>query len=294
MTMTKTLAALLASATLLTPAAVLAQDFTGSATLGFGHGEGSAAILDADSVTLDGDVRYDLGNNFALTARANTAGVTVGDVTTEAHVIALGARYGFAPNAWAGIFAEYSRVGAFGEQDEDTALGLEGGYTFGDAVVEGFWSKSKELESVGFAGQYAFGTDLTVAANLTHTEVELITAGQDVNTFGVAAAYDLGNNVTLFGGASRTNLVGQMADVTTFGFGGAYALGEQFMNSTVSLELARSTVDGTATDGDLDTVRVGITLPFGGAAAKAPANSVAGSVFAPAHNAVNQAVLAAF
>lgn len=292
-TMNKTLAALLASATLLTPAAVLAQDLTGSFALGYTHGEGNGDLLDAKGITFEGAARYELGNNFALTGRANLDGITVEGLTTEAHIVSLGLNYGFAPNAWAGIFAEYSRLGALGEQTEDVALGLEGGYAFGDATVGGFWGKSKELESVGVLAQYAFGSDLTIGASLAHTEIEAGVADQDVNTFGIAAAYDMGNNVTLFGGAIRSNVVGQMADVTTFGLGGAYALGETFYNASVSLEVARSTFDAASIDGDLDTVRVGITVPFGAKAA-APANSVAASVFNPTHNALSPAVLAAF
>lgn len=152
-----------------------------------------------------------------------------------------------------------------------------------------------DIDNVALTAKYAAMPNLDIGGAFLRATLDVGGTDIDVDMIGLAAAYDINEQFSLFGGVSRTSQDDLDLDVTTMGLGVGYDLSQMTgMASVVSLELARTDLSAMGGSTDLDTVRIGLTLPLGGKGTEAPLNSVADSIFNPRRGAVNAALTGAF
>ena len=176
------------------------------------------------------------------------------------------------------------------------------GYSTGDLELGMHLGRSStspdigiDIDDFGLSAKYAAMPNLDIAGAFQRATLSLGPDDADIDLIGLAAAYDINDQFSLFAGVSRTSVDLADLDVTTMGLGVGYDLSEMAgVASTVSLELARTDLSSGGPDGDIDTVRLGLTFPIGGKGTEAPLNSVADSIFNPRRGAVNAALTGAF
>lgn len=302
---TKTVAVLLCA---VTPGISAAQEVGGAVTLGYGNSDISGVSEDLGTVSVDGRVGVDFGNGFRFGIDQSAITGDIDGVPEDVSVFMLGAygSYRFANGMSLGGYAEKAELDVDGLATDlsATSFGLMAGYDAGAAYLSGFAGKTTtdpdlpagaDIRDIGVAVKYAAATNFTLGASAMRTRISDSTTDLDVSFMGVAGAYGVAENWSLFGGLSRSSLDLVDADITTFGVGVSYDLSSHIgMGSSVSLELARSTASIAGVDDDLDTVRLGLSIPLGGDSFSVPMNSVADSVMAPRHNAITSTVLSAF
>ncbi|MBK8440150.1 MAG: porin [Rhodobacter sp.] len=299
----------LVTTSLLVPAATSAQEFSGGVTLGFSQSDIDAIPFDVDGISFDGRIAVELGSGFTFGARFNQFNMDVDStpVSVDGQMIGLDLDYAFSANGSVGAFVENAEVGLdigvpIGLNVSATTFGIEGHYTSGALDFGGFIAVSEpggllpsdiDMRHFGLSLKYAPTEALTIGASAIRTNVDAFGTDIDVDYIGLAGVYSVNERISLFGGVSRTTLDIVDADVTTVGLGGAYDLSAMAgMPMAVSLELARSDFSaGGVGSTDVDTVRLGLTIPLGGKAAKAPLNSTADAILNPSHSAISQTVL---
>ncbi|PCD76916.1 porin [Pseudothioclava arenosa] len=292
-------------------AAAYAQDITGGATLGYGFSDISDLDLDVDTLTFDGRIKVDVGNGISFGARLDAARIDIDGApdTIGASVIGADVAYAFGNGFSFGVYAEQGKITTdmLPLDITLTSYGVSGGYAFAKGDVSAFVGVSDtspdlpgnvDIHDFGIAGKYAPMQNLVLAGAFTRTTVSIPGDDMDLDFLGVAAAYDMTPNWTVFAGYANSSIDfgGLDADLDSYGIGVSYDTSALIkVNSFASLELARTdlSVDGMG-DGDMDTVRIGLTFPIGGMGTKVPMNSVADAIMNPAHSAVSQTVLAAF
>jgi hypothetical protein len=111
----------------------------------------------------------------------------------------------------------------------------------------------------------------------------------NLTSIGIGASHDFGAGITGFGGINRVDFDAANLDTTSYGLGVGYDLSQiSSVPGQVSLELARTNLDASiGGDVDVDTVRLGVTIPLGASRSQAPLNSLADSVMTPRHNALS-------
>lgn len=291
----------------LTPAGLAAaQDFSGAATLGYGRLTVADVDQSASILSLDGkfDVKFDSGLSFGADFSGNSLNVEDVSETLTASTIGLEAAYRFANNISAGAYVEHSRVDIddFGFNLSATSYGLSGGYAVNGATFKGFVGTTTyddadgvDVVDLGLIAGVQAAPNLFLAGSVLNTN--LSDGADDVNLriLGAAAVYGIDDSLTVFAGIADTSLDIEDANLTTFGLGVSYDLTSvASFAASVSLELARTNLDLGGDSGNLDTVRLGVTIPMGGGNAKVPLNSVAGAVMNPRHSAESSAVLSTF
>lgn len=296
------------------PIAAFAQDISGGATLGYGFSDISDIEQDLDSLTFDGRVTVAVGNGVSFGADLSAARVDIDDVpdTINGSVIGAHAAYGFANGVSVGVYAEEAKIssdilssGGIGIDPSITSYGMMASYKFANGEVGGFFGRSETNPSIdlidvrdfGLSGTYAPMENLTLAGAFIRTTVENPIEDVDADFIGLAAAYDLNDTWTLFGGYANTSaeFAGIDGDIDTFGIGASYDLTSMMtVKSYVSLELARTDLSINGSGADLDTVRLGLSFPFGAEGSNVPMNSVADAIMNPRHSTVSQTILTAF
>lgn len=288
----KKFAAVLVAVATLVPGLALAQTSTGALTLGYASGKAGGARMNA--LSFDGIVGVRLGDTMTLNARANGLSGKIKGTPgrLEGRVVGLGLAFALANGGWVGASVEDGEVGLTGVLGtvNYTQLGLEGGFTSGAADVTGFFTHSREVESLGFSAKFNHAARYQVGGAAIHSSVDTGAAKRTANYLGVAGVMSVTNTLSVFSGLAHTTVNNTGANLTTFGLGAAYDLG----GSSVSLELGRSNVDTGAASGHVNVVRLGLTIPLGRGSAAVPQNSVAGAVLNPTKNAISQTVLSAF
>lgn len=294
------------------PSLVMAQDISGGLTLGFGHTDVSDVPEDITTLTLDG--RVDLAFDSGLTLGARLDAVRgemdgmAGDITGT--VLGATAGYRFGNGLELGLYAEKAElsVDGLGVDPSATSLGVTAGYAMNGVQLGGFFGRTTtdpdlpagvDVKDLGLSIAYDASDRFLVGANVMRTRLSSGGTDVDLDMVGIAAAYEFNDKWTGFGGVSRTSLDLVNADLTTFGFGVSYDLSSLLnFGSVASIELARTDADLGGTDGSLDTVRFGFTIPLGGKTAtgakKVPLNSVADAVLNPTHSVLSSTVLTAF
>ncbi|MCB5409038.1 porin family protein [Pseudogemmobacter faecipullorum] len=289
---------LAATVALMLPVPALAQNFSGAVTLGYGLGEISDLSQDINSLTFNGSVNVQLGSGFSLGVRADYGAIDVKGLGVDIGANLLGANvaYQFDNGGWVGAYTENAEISVdllpinFGVTD----FGVEGGYRFSGVDLSGFVGKSTDITSFGIAGKYEADGAL-LGASAMRSNVKFGGADLGVTAAGLAGAYNFSQGWGVFAGAGRTSLSEVDADLTTVGLGGSYAFEAAATPVVVSLELARTKLEvGGLGSTDLDTVRLGVTVPFGNKGSVLPKNSVADAILNPGHTAISQTVLMAF
>jgi predicted porin len=289
--------------TISAPSLAVAQDMSGAVTLGFGDHEVSDQGL--STASLDGrvDMTFANGMTFGVDAGYLDLGIDGSPSNIIGTFFGLDVGYKMASGLSFGFYAEQLTADAgLGIDLSLKSIGAEVGFQSGDLEFGAFLGRTSvspdiagiEADTIGLSTKYAAMPNLTLGGTFQRASISVGGGEADVDLVGLAGAYDINDQFSAFGGISRTSIDELDADITSMGLGLGYNLDFGGVGSTVSLELARTDLSALGGGTDLDTVRLGITLPLGGAGTEAPLNSVADSIFNPRHGAVNAALTGAF
>ena len=279
------------------PGALHAQTVTGGLTLSFT--QQSAEGEDIDTKGLDGRMRTDFGNGFTFGLEVGVSKMSQGGSTfdVDGEFIGLDGGYRFGNGLKGGVFADRLTLGV---DIIDITLKTNGvylGYENNGIDVEAFVGNSSlslplpfEVDNVGVSATYSGFSGLELGGAFLRAEISSGGSSENIDFKGLAASYVLQDSFILFGGMSRTSLAG-LTDIDTTGIGVGYDLSSVAgFASTVSLEAAQTDLGPT----NIDTVRLGLTLPMGKKGPMVPMNSVADSVLNPRAGALNAALTSAF
>ena len=292
--------------TISAPALALAQDTSGAITLGFGEHEVSDIDQGLSTASLDGRVNmtFASGMTFGVNAGYLDLGIDGAPIDIDATFVGLDVGHKMASGLSVGAYAEQLTADAgLGIDLSLKSIGATAGYETGNLDFGAFLGRTTvspditglEADTLGLSAKYAAMEKLTLGGSFQRASLSAGGSEEiDVDLIGLAGAYDITEQFSLFGGASRTTIDEADLDITTMGLGVGYDLNLGGMSSMVSLELARTDLSAFGGGTDLDTVRLGFTLPLGGAGTEAPLNSVADSIFNPRHGAVNAGLTGAF
>ncbi len=292
--------------TISAPSLAVAQDMSGGVTLGFGQHSVDEIDQDLSTATLDGRVDFAFANGmtFGVEAGYIDLGIDGAPMDISGTNVELDLGYKLENGLSFGAYAGQTTIDAgIGVDLSLKSIGAEIGYATGGwdlGLSLGRTSTSPDLgvdiDNLGLTVKYAAMPNLDIGGAFLRATLDVGGTDADVDMLGLAAAYDINEQFSLFGGVSRTSQDDLDLDVTTMGLGVGYDLSQMTgMASVVSLELARTELEVSGLGStDLDTVRIGLTLPLGGKGTEAPLNSVADSIFNPRHGAVNAALTGAF
>ena len=290
---------LLAVAVSALPAAAMAQDITGGMTLSFTQQDVGGP--DVDTIGLDGRMDIDWGNGFTfgLDAGHSTMSMSGTPIELGAEFVGIDGGYRFANGLKVGAYAERLTLGLNMLPIDLTAKsnGVTLGYEANGLDVEGFVGKSSlsialpfDIEDMGVALRYTGKPGLEIGATFQRLEITDGVDSEHLDFAGVAGSYLVSDAIIVFGGFASTDVLG--ASVDTMGLGVGYDLGAKTgFSSTLSLELASTDIGA----GDnMDTVRLGLSIPLGKKGPMIPINSVADSVLNGRHNALISTLTSAF
>lgn len=285
--------------------AAQAQTWTGGATLGFGRTTLDGADGSLRNTSLDGTIAADLGNGFSLGADLSLNRLSSDGDDLNATLIGLSGAYSFGGGFSVGAYVERASldIDLLGDDLTATSYGLTAGYAQGPLRAGLFIGMTEtdpdlpdgvDVRDFGIIVHYQASPELHFGGSLVRTTIDGFGDSADLTAFGIGAAYDVAPDWTVFGGIARTSVSEIDADVTSFGLGVSYDTSAAFrFPSFVSLELARTNASLDGDDADLDTVRIGLTIPLG-EGARVPLNSVAHTAMNPRRNALSSTLLAAF
>jgi hypothetical protein len=292
--------------TISAPTLAVAQEIAGGVTLGFGKHTISDIDQDLTTASLDGRANITFSNGFTLGVSAGYLDVDIDNVPVSltADFIGLDVGYKLSNGVAFGVYSENLTAKISGVPI-DISLRTLGGrvdYATGDLVVGAHIGRSStspdigiNIDNYGLTGKYTIQPNLDIGGAFLRAHLSGGGTSVDVDLVGIAAAYDVNSQVSIFGGVSNTSIDLINADITTYGIGAGYSLADMTgVASSVSLELARTDLSAGGPSTNLDTVRLGLTFPLGGKGTEAPLNSVADSIFNPRHGAVNAALTGAF
>lgn len=292
------------------PSLATAQEISGGVTLGFGDHDIDELSQGLRTTTLDGRVKMVFDNNIIFGVQAGYIDVGIDNVPIDlkGDFIGLDLGYRFSNGMSLGAYVEdlTLRVDLLPIDISLRSVGLSGGFSmegleFGAFIGETTTSPDigllldADIRNFGLSVKYAAMPNLNIGAAFLRATIDTSGTDVDIDLFGLAAAYDITEQFSVFGGVSRTTLDLADLDVTTMGLGVGYDLTAMAgFASKVSLELARTDLSQGGGSADLDTIRLGLTFPLGGAGTEAPLNSVADSIFNPRRGALNAALTGAF
>lgn len=292
--------------TISAPTLAVAQEMSGAVTLGFGDHEVADIDQGLSTASLDGrmNLAFANGMTFGVNAGYLDLGIDGAPIDINGTFVGLDVGYKMASGLSFGAYAEQLTADAgIGIDLTLKSIGAKAGYQTGDLDFGAFLGRTSvspditglEADTIGFSARYTAMDNLTLGGSFQRASLSAGGSEEiDIDLIGIAGAYDINAQFSLFGGVSRTTIDEADLDITTTGLGVGYNLDLGGVSSMVSLELARTDLSAFGGGTDLDTVRLGFTLPLGGSGAAAPLNSVADSIFNPRHGAVNAALTGAF
>ncbi|MFD0859558.1 hypothetical protein [Roseovarius aquimarinus] len=290
-------------ALMMVPGAAIAQDISGAATLGYGFSSISNGGGDLNQFTLDGAGDIDFLNGLAL-------GLTGGLVHADADrggdisLTDLGAdlAYTSVGGATFGGYLDYTDFGGNGlltGSTDTSSYGLMGGYA-GDLLqltANLGWSDASGAAVAGVSDWMDYGLNVSytpsdqtrIAGHWQLGDLDNALGGDDLSSIGIGASHVFGAGIIGFGGISRTEFDAANLEATSYGIGVGYDLSQiSNLPAQMSLELARTNVERAARpDADVDTIRLGVTIPLGARASAAPLNSLANGIMSPRRNALS-------
>jgi hypothetical protein len=280
------------------PSALLAQTITGGLTLSFTQQDSSGAEMDTKG--LDGRMETDFGNGFTFGLDVGVSKMSQNGSTldVDGEFFGIDGGYRFGNGMTAGLFVDRLTLGLGGLIDVTLKTqGLSVGYETDSIDVEAFLGNSSlslplpfDVDNIGLTASYTGTPGLEVGGSFLRAEISAGGFSEDIDFKGLAASYVMKDSFILFGGMSRTDLAG-LTDLDTIGLGVGYDLSSVAgFASTVSLEAANTDFGPS----DIDTLRLGLTLPMGKKGPMVPLNSVADSVLNPRNGALNAALTSAF
>ena len=293
-----------------------AQTVTGGLTLGYGNTNIGGVDENLSVLSFDAMIDADFGNGLTVGGAASFNNIKIDDLDESLSASAFGidGSYRLQNGFRFGAYLERATL-KVNDLDLDfdfdvdtgvsaTSYGLSGGFAanaldlevfFGATTTDPDLADNVDIRDLGLVVGYDIADSGHVGASVVRTRISAEGEDADLTTMGFAGSYNVDPSFTLFGGVARSTLDLVDADLTTFGIGASYDLNQiAGFSSSVSLELARSTIDLDGDNADLDTVRFGLTIPLGGTGPTVPLNSVASGVLKPRHSALSSAVLSTF
>lgn len=290
-----------AAAALLTcPVVAHAQDISGAFTLGYSNTSVSNGGGDFSTPTLDARVQADFGN-VSLGGRLDV--LKPEDSGATGSLIGIDGAYRFANNMRLGGYVERAQVSGDGDTLSGTSYGLTTGFESNGVDFSAFFGKTDSdvlpsdasVKTLGFGATYQASPALRLASSFARTELSDGVDSVALSSVGVAGTYQITDEFAAFGGIVHNSVDTVDLGLTTLGLGASYDLTKvASFPIVVSLELARTNLNVGGTNGNLDSIRLGLTIPFGKASTKTPLNSVADSIFAPTHSVVSSLVNTTF
>ena len=292
----------------LTATSSFAQELTGAATLGFGLSDVSDISEDIDTLTLNGRFGLAAANGFRFGVDLNSIKGSFEDTSEDVTATLFGAYggYQFEGGGTAGGYIERANLdtGSLLGDLSANSYGLLGGYDFEGGGVGGFVGMTTtdpdlpddvDIYDYGIKLKFAASDKFTMGISAVRTTISGPGDEVGLGFYGIAGSYTVTETVSIFGGLSTSTLDDVDADLTSFGIGVNYDLAEATgVNASLSMELARSNLSIGGTDGSIDTVRFGFSIPLGKSDFSVPLNSVADAVINPRHSVISSTVLAAF
>ncbi|ANT62950.1 hypothetical protein AYJ57_20960 (plasmid) [Salipiger sp. CCB-MM3] len=297
--------ALALTAALLPVGAASAAEYSAAATLGYAHSDLEGLELDTTSLDLSLDAQATEALSFGIDVALSKSKPEDGEDFNLPSFMA-DMEYRFGNGFSAGIYAERFTLDTdllLGTDIDFDSYGVTAGYARANYKVEAFYGETvtdPELDDVtiqdfGILAAMAPNSQSSIAARYVRSNAETDGTNEDWEAIELAGTYQINDPWAVFAGASFGQIDSLSLDVDTYGFGVSYNLDAvSEIPATLSLELARTTLDVDGYGGDADTVRVGVTFPLGAGGAKLPLNSVAGAVQNGRHSALSSAALAAF
>ena len=281
-------AMLLATTVLCTTTAARAQEYSGALT--FGAARLSANGDDVSTYDIQGYIDADFGNGLVIGADSRLGRSDFGGDggNLDSTEFRLTPRYRFASGLTLGAYVEHLNLSFDGSDFGLTSYGATLGYDTGALAVEAFVGQtdsdqngSDKISDFGVNLVYSPADNLAVGGSLARSSSD----GSDIDTFRLGGAYALNDSWTLFGAVESSNL-GDL-DITSFSAGASYDLtGLMGRPAAVSLELERTRLGSSgSSDDNINTVRLGVTIPFGKPGVQVPLNSAVHNALRPRHNA---------
>lgn len=312
------ISALAFSVAFVSPMAATAQDFSGAVTLGYSHTKQSDLDVSLNGATIDGRLNFNLGGGASLGLRYDSflLNVAGADLDISGNLIGLDVNYDVSEAFSAKVFMDHAEIGgeSMGVKLSGLAsiksFGIEGHYKTGALDFGAFYAKNEigglvglllagadlSVDTLGLTAKYEPSQDLVVGGTIMRTTLDIgvIPAKADIDYLGVAAAYGISDQFSVFGGLSQTRQSDMGLKLNTIALGGSYDLSDRAGFPLIaSLELSRTTLKSSfgGLEPDVDSIRLGITMPLGKGSAKAPLNSTADAILNPSHDVLSQSLL---
>jgi len=274
------------------------------ATFSLGYSNSSSDIADYSTTSLGIATDIALTDAFSIEADLDFARLDLDDVagtdvdeSLDLQRFALAPRYRLENGLVLGAYVQRASldidelVGGTDDLEADS-YGLTLGYEAGGLDVEGYIGQTDtdpelpdvDINDLGFRADYEISDALSVGGLFARTTLDQ-EGGPievDLDTLGVAGAYDITPAFSVFGGLGSFDASGTPLAGSSMALGVGYDLNNvgQLPPVTVSLELARTTVEiGPSSDAEdeIDTIRLGLSIPLGEGASDVPLNSATSS-----------------
>jgi Gram-negative porin len=293
-------------AVLATPAVAQAQEFSGGLTLSYGMIDSDDSDTDVSATGVDSRMKVAFDNGATIGLKVGKIDIGIDGVPFDltGEFIGIDGAYRFTNGMSLGAYAEQLNLGIDVLTDDLSlkSYGLTAGYAMDSLDLGAFVGASStspdlgiDVSNYGLTAKYSASPQLTFGGAYLNANLESGGTDVDVGFTGIAATYAVTESVMAFGGFSRSSIDLADIDIDTMGIGVGYDLTQMAgFASTVSLELARTTLSSGSSDSDLDTLRFGVSFPLGQKGTVLPMNSVADSILNPRHGAVNAALTSAF
>ena len=273
-------------------AAAAQSAFDSTVTLGYSNSSSDVGDYSSVSLGIANEIRL---NNVTIDADIDFARLDPDDTSAELDLrrFALAPRYRFDNGLVLGAYfqrvtAELDDAGFLTGLDGDAdSYGLILGYETENLTVEASIGETEtdpdapntDITDFGVTADYDASDRLSVAGLLARTTVDAPGGDVDADAIGIAASYDVTEAFQVFGGYGNLDVSDSDADGDSIAIGVGYDLGGmgELPPVTVSLELARTTLDAGGQSEDIDTVRLGLSIPIGEGVSDVPLNSAASS-----------------
>lgn len=273
--------------------------FDSTFTLGYSNSSTDAGDYSSVSLGIANEIRL---NNITIDADIDFARLDPDDNSADLDLkrFALAPRYHFANGLVLGAY--FQRVTAeLDELGDADSYGLILGYENENLKLEGFIGETEtdpdipnsDITDFGVTADYDASERLSVAGLFTRTTVDAPGGEVDADAVGIAASYDVTQAFQVFGGYGNFDVSDTDLDGNSVAIGVGYDIDDigQLPPVTVSLELARTTLESGGQSEDIDTVRLGLSVPFGEGVSDVPLNSAASSFGGSDRTAVPSAIL---
>jgi hypothetical protein len=203
-----------------------------------------------------------------------------------------------------GGYVERAQIAGSGSPVSATSYGLTAGFASNGMDFSGYVGKtdtnvlpaSLQMTTVGVGATYQVSPALRLGGNIARTSIAESSGSIAMTSVGIAGTYQINDEFAAFGGIVNNSFSFGGMSVTTLGVGASYDMTKVAnFPVVVSLEVARTQLGITGGSGRyLDSIRLGLTIPFGNKGNNTPLNSVADSVFTPTHGMVSSLINTSF